>query len=1074
MISTPSFKEDHISQIPAIQFLVQLGYQYLTPDQALALRGGKTSNVLLEPILKEQLIKINSIRYKGIDHDYSEQNIDAAIRAMREYPLHEGLITANEQIYHKLTLGHSLEQSIDGDKKSYTLKYIDWNDIENNVFHVCEEYSVLRSNSSQTYRPDLVLFVNGIPLVVIECKRPDHKENMEQAISQHLRNQQEDGIRPLFVYSQLLLSVATNVAKYATTATKPKFWSQWREKMSMSGEQQALDELISQLKNQPLPSEVKDQLYSADRYRYVRDYFDKMEQEKVLVTVQDEYLYHLCRPERLLSLIHNYIIYDGGIKKVARYQQFFAIEKVLGRVSNVTGGKRQGGVIWHTQGSGKSLTMAMLAQALAMHDQIKNPKIILVTDRVDLDDQIYKTFTKCDIPVRKANTGSHLIELLSSKSDAVITTIINKFEAAVNRGGKVFDSHDIFVLIDEGHRTQYGTFSVKMHRIFPNACFLAFTGTPLRKKERNTASTFGGMIDSYTVDEAVADGAVVPLLYEGRHVIQDVNAGPLNTFFDRVSEPFSDEQKVDMKKKFSRAEQLNIADQKIYTTCLDISKHFRENWQGTGFKGQIVCASKLAAVRYKESLDMIGEVSSALVMSPPDMREGEDSAYKEAHDTVKQYWKGLMQEHTYAKRYEENIISRYKYQEEPELIIVVDKLLTGFDAPKNTVLYITRQLKEHTLLQAIARVNRVAPGKDYGYIIDYYGVMEQLDTALKEYSSYQEFDTADLQNTVTNVNEELKRLPQAHSELSDLFKQLPNKYDEPAYEELLSDEALRVEFYDKLSTYSRLLRLALSSVDWDKQTSEKDQKRYKESLGFYAKLRAAVRNIYSDTIDFKAYEKQIQKLIDQHVTSHEVRAITDLVNIFETDRFEEEVEKVVGTAAKADMIASRTTKHINERMEADPDFYKRFSDLIRETIADYRSRRISEAEYLKRMQEIKDNVLQKSDHTIPKSLREKPVAQAYYGLNNRHLESIVSDENKRKEIAVESGLRIDEIFRNHLYPNDTLIVDWMKKSDLINKISLEIGDYLLDDIRDKYNLDLSFQQINELTEKYVEIAKRNY
>jgi len=497
-MTTPSFKEDHISQIPAIQLLCNLGYVYLSPDEALALRGGKTSNVLLEPILKQQLSKINNIHYKGEDYKFNEGNIVSGINALHDAPLQEGLVSANEHIYDLITLGKSVEQSIIGDKKSYNLRYIDWDNIGNNVFHVTEEFSVMRSTSKDTYRPDLVLFVNGIPVVVIECKRPDHKDNIEQAISQHLRNQQDDGIKDLFVYSQLLLSIATNVASFGTTCTKPKFWSQWREKHETDKAEKEQTKALEKLKNTNLPTEVKDKLFGADRYRYVRTYFDELQQEQVAVTVQDIYLYNLCRPERLIQLIHDYTIFDAGVKKVARYQQYFAIEKTRRRIATIgDNGKRLGGVIWHTQGSGKSLTMVMLAQAIAMHPDIRNPKIVIVTDRVDLDDQIYGTFKKCDLPVLQADSGKQLVEYLESKSDAVVTTIINKFEAAVKRRKKPFQSPNIFVLIDEGHRTQYGEFNVNMQKAFPNACFLAFTGTPLRKKEKDTANKFGGLIDSY-------------------------------------------------------------------------------------------------------------------------------------------------------------------------------------------------------------------------------------------------------------------------------------------------------------------------------------------------------------------------------------------------------------------------------------------------------------------------------------------------------------------------------------------------------------------------------------------------
>lgn len=1072
-MNTPSFKEDHISQIPAIQLLQNLGYKYLSPEEALEMRGGKTSGILLEEILKNQLEKINSIQYKKQSVPFSEGNIITGIHALKNAPMQEGLITANEFIYDLLTLGKSLEQTIENDKKSYNLQYIDWKNPANNVFHVTEEFSVMRATSREHYRPDLVLFVNGIPLVIIECKRPDLKENIEQAISQHLRNQQEDGIRSLFVYSQLLMSIATNRASYATTATEPKFWSKWREKFDFEKDKLIYQNKLAQLKNTPLSNHKKDKLFT-ERFRYVRAYFDALEQEEIKVTEQDVYLYNLCRPERLLDLIFNFIIFDAGVKKVARYQQYFAIKKSIERINHIENGSRNGGVIWHTQGSGKSLTMVMLAQAIALDKKIRNPKIVIVTDRVDLDEQIYNTFQKCDLPVMQAKTGQNLVELLENKSDAVITTIINKFEAAVKKSKKPFESHDIFVLIDEGHRTQYGTFNVSMQKVFPNACFLAFTGTPLKKKEKNTAGKFGGVIDSYTVDQAVKDGAVVPLLYEGRHAIQEVNEAPLNAYFDMVSEPFSDFQKADMKRKFSRADQLNIAEQKINIICWDISRHYRDNWKGTGFKGQLVCQNKLTAIKYKEYLDEIGIVTSELIMSSPDMREGEDSAYAKTPEKIKRFWERMMQEHGNSKKYDKNIISRFKHQKEPEIIIVIDKLLTGFDAPNNVVLYLTRSLREHTLLQAIARVNRVAPGKDYGYIIDYYGVLKELDEALKTFSSFQDFEAEDLQLTLTNVNEELKKLPQIHSELWDFFKTIKNKKDESAYEELLRDEAIRVLFYDKLSQFARILKLALASIEWSKNTPEKEVVRYKHDLGFFSKLRLAVRNIYSDAVDFKAYEIQIQKLIDKHVTSHQVRPITDLVNIFETEKFEEEVLKVTGKAAKADLIASRTDKYINEKMEEDPAFYKRFSEMLRETIEAYRQRRISEAEFLSRVSEIKENVLNHTGSDIPDSLKMRAVAQAFYGISLIQFSEKSDDKNILKEVSANIGIGVDDLIQGMVLDNGQPKIDWQNKTDLIGQLEIAIGDFLMDEVRDKYEINLSFGEINDLSEKYIAIAKLRY
>ncbi len=1074
-MNTPSFKEDHISQIPALQFLQNLGYTYITPAEALALRGGKTTNVLLDDILRKQLKEINSVRVSSAKTTvFSDSNIEAGIVALKDLPMNEGYITASEKLYNLLTLGKSLEQSIDGDKKSFTLQYIDWKRPENNVYHVTDEYNVMRSGSREHYRPDIVLFVNGIPVCIIECKRPDIKEPIAQAISQHLRSQQEDGIRSLYVYNQIALSIATCAASFGTNGTPEKFWSQWIEKFETNEAQKLYEEKLLGLKNIHLREETKNKLFS-DRFRYARHHFDMLEKEKILPTLQDEYLFCLCKPERLLDLIYNFILFDNGEKKITRYQQFFAIKKTMARLKNVEAGKRKGGVIWHTQGSGKSLTMVMLAQAIALEKSIVNPKIILVTDRVDLDDQITKTFRKCGMFVENANTGQRLVELLESKGDAVVTTIINKFEAAVKKISKPLESHDIFVLIDEGHRTQYGSFNIQMQKTLPNACFIAMTGTPLMKKEKSTAAKFGGIIDTYTVDQAVKDKAVVPLLYEGRHAIQRVNANPVDTFFSMISEPLNDYQKADLKRKFSRADQLNIADQKIYAISWDISLHFRDNWQHqTPFKGQLVCQSKDAAIRYKNYLDEIGIVSSEVLISAPDEREGEDSAYTRSTDRIKIFWDKMMNEHGNAKKYEKNIITRFKYQPTPEIIIVVDKLITGFDEPKNTVMYLTRNLKGHTLLQAIARVNRVCPDKDYGYIIDYYGVLGELDSALEMYSSFEGFEETDLLGTLTSMEDEIKKLPQKYSELWDIFKIIPNKRDAEAYSQLLRDEAIRVVFYDKLAGFAKILKLALSSVQFHKTTDEKTIERYKNDLAMFLKLRSTVIQRYSDTIDYKQYEGQIQKLIDTHIQTDEVKTITELVNIFDKEKFREEVEKTLGDAAKADKIASRTAKHISEKMEEDPAFYKKFSEMLKDAIREYEEHRISETIYLKRVQDIMNSVLSRTDSEMPAELRSHDVARAFYGLTVELLSNKLSDRGIAKTISTACSLKIDEIIRNLVLDGNKPIVDWNIKTSITGKILIEIGDYLIDEVRDKYNLELSFDEMDELAEKCIEVAKVRY
>ena len=433
-----------------------------------------------------------------------------------------------------------------------------------------------------------------------------------------------------------------------------------------------------------------------------------------------------------------------------------------------------------------------------------------------------------------------------------------------------------------------------------------------------------------------------------------------------------------------------------------------------------------------------------------------------------------MDEHGNSKAYEKNIINRFKKTDNPEIIIVVDKLLTGFDEPKNTVLYLTRNLQGHKLLQAIARVNRIYPDKEFGYIIDYYGVIENLDDALEMYSSFEDFDNDDLIGTLTNINEEIKKLPQKHSELWDIFKTVANKRDAEAYQLLLKDEAIRVLFYDKLAAFAKGLKLALSSIQFHNEFDEKTINRYKDDLTMFLKLRLAVVERYSDVIDYKLYEGQIQKLINTHITTEKVETITELVNIFDKEKFQQEVENTTGKAAKADKIASRTSKHISEKMDEDPAFYKKFSQMLKETIADYEAKRISEAAYLNKVQEIMNIVLTHTDSDIPISLRDRDVAKAFYGLSVDSLSEKIQDDEIRKTISAQAALHIDDLIQQAVLDNSKPIVDWQYKTNITGKLQIDIGDYLIDEVRDKYKVDLSFGEMDDIASKLIDVAKKRY
>ncbi len=1069
----PTINEDSSSKLPALHLLQNLGWQYLAPDEAIKLRGGKQSNVILEDLLVHWLRKHNRVRFKGKELPFTEGNILSALQALKEIPF-DGLVRTNEKIYDLLALGKSLQQSVDGDIKSFTLNYIDWDHPDNNVFHVTEEFPVERTGSHQIRRPDIVLFVNGIPFCVIECKSPHIKDPIREAMSQHIRNQKDDEIPHMFLYSQLLLVLSKNEAKYATTGTQAKFWSVWREdNIDTVGvdDHPPLNELV----NIPLTEEQVDKLYLENEW-LVREKHEPFGILKREVTEQDRTLYALCRPERLLELAYRYILFDAGVKKIARYQQYFAVKKIMSRIrtrehdglpvraSRTQTGRRRGGVVWHTQGSGKSLTMVMLAKSIALYPDIPDYKIILVTDRVDLDDQIYRTFHHCSKELEQAKTGKHLSKMLKSSKQRIIATIIDKFEASVSRHVVRNNDPNIFVLVDEGHRGQYGSRHAKMRRALPNACYIGFTGTPVMKKDKNTVEKFGGLIDTYTIDQAVEDKAVVPLLYEGRHVDQHVDSLGIDAWFERITSNLNEEQATDLKKKFSTTDQLNKAAQKVMAIAWDISVHFLDNWQGTGFKGQLVTQDKAAALLYKEYLDEFGMVSNEVLISGPDEREGEEDIYKENKLAVQRFWKASMQKYGSEWEYNKQIINAFKHAEHPEIIIVVDKLIVGFDAPRNTILYLTRKLKDHTLLQAIARVNRLCDGKEFGYILDYRGVLENLDHALDLYSTLPEFDAGDIKNILTDIGLETSTLPQKRSLLWDTFKEVKNKKDEEEYELLLADEELRTKFYEHLSAFSKTLGIAMSSSKFLEETDPLKINRYRTDLKFFSKLRTAVRRRYAEIVDFGEYEPKIQKLLDTHVGTGEVEKITPLVNIFDKDAFAKEVEKLPNPAAKADTIAHRTARTIHDRMKEDPAFYKRFSELLKEAIAAFRKERIKANEYLKKVTEIMNAVLNRTGDHIPDKLQNHDVAKAYFGSIKEILARFDRGDDDFDNRLSDAALAVDEVIERNR------IVNWTRDQDTQNRIRNEIEDFLFD-FKDKEGIKITFEDMDMIMEQCLDIAR---
>jgi type I restriction enzyme R subunit len=1080
----PSFQEAPISQIPALRLLQQLGYTYLTPEECAVERKGRFGRVILEKVLAGQLKRLNKISFKGRELPFTEENIAKGIEALRDIPF-EGLVRSSEKVYDLLTLGKSLDQTIDSETKGFTLRYLDWQNPRNNVFHVTAEFEVERTGSKETRRPDIVCFVNGIPLVVIECKRPDAKDSLEQAMNQHIRNWQEENIPQLFTLSQLVLALNKNDGSYATTGTPLKFWAKWRE-------MQDVTPAVRQAVNSPLRPEEHAKLFKGV-FAHAREAFEQQLMEQREPTPQDHLLWSLCRPERLIELARQFILYDegGAVKKVARYQQYFAIKATLDRVKQRdVQSRRKGGVIWQTQGSGKSLAMVLLGKALALDESIPNPRIVIVTDRIDLDEQITKTFHQCGKDPQQAKTGAHLIELLRDERVAVITTVLFKFEAAAKAARELRHlKDDVFVLVDESHRSQYGDANIQMQKALPNACYIGFTGTPLMKKEKSTATKFGGFIEpAYTIRDAVDDKAVVPLLYEGRHILQEVKDKPVDMMFDELCEGLTKEQKADLKRKFAARDELNRLHSRLYLIAWDVTKHYVNQWKGTGFKGQITAPGKKEALLLKGYFDQFGKVSTEVIISgPTEIENPEEHQTAEKDESVELFWKAMMAKYGTEKEYNRRIIDAFKKGEEPEIIIVVDKLLTGFDAPRNVVLYIARSLKGHTLLQAIARVNRLHPGKDYGYIIDYYGVVTELHEALELYSSLgEQFDAEDLEGTLTNIAEEIKKLPGLHDALWELFKTIQNKQDEEAFEVLLADKDKREDFYTRLWQFSRVLKLASSSIHWVKATPEADVKRYKADAAFFQKLRASVKLRYAEEIDYRDYEKQIQKMLNNYVQAEEVIQVVEPVNIFEREAFEAEVEKAKSPRAKADTIANRTKKTITEKMDEDPFFYRKLSALLQQAIDDYKAERISEAQYLAKVTEIMEEVRGGNAKDVPEVLKQNDLSRALYGALKEQIAPAagVSDGEgghvlredapayggdakpsapPADTILAEAAVSMDQIIRKHA------VVRWRENVDAQNRMRNDLDDFLFDLQKEK-GFTLSYAQMDAIIEAVIRIA----
>lgn len=1025
-----AYLEVNASQKPAIQLLQAMGYIYISPEDCEKQRGSRY-HVLLKDILRGQLRKLNRYSYAGAENEFSVANIERAMEDLDE-PLTDGLVRTSEKIYDALLLGKSYPETVgEGRMLSFNLKYIDWETPQNNVLHVTEEFAVDSRDKQHNARPDIVLFINGIPFAVMECKAP--QVSVDQAVEQMIRNQQADYIPQLFKFAQIVLATNKNAVKYATAGTPKKFWNIWKEQNEAFMHRQ-----LAWLIPDRMPTE------------------------------QDKNIISLFSQERIFELIRYFILFDANVKKICRYQQYFAIKEIMKTIAeNDEKGNRQSGVIWHTQGSGKSLTMVMLAKYILMELAACHPRVVIVTDRKELDGQIAATFSHTRLNPARATSGRHLVELVNSAKADVITSIINKFNTAERQETKNY-SRDVFVLVDESHRSNYGLMATKMRSVFPNACYIGFTGTPLMKREKNTMSKFGKLIHKYTIKDGVEDGAIVPLIYEGRFVEQKVDEENIDLWFKQTTKRLTDAQKEDLRKKWSSIRRLTSTDARIKRIALDISEHFVEGYQNTGFKAILATNYKRDAIRYLDCFERFGDLTCAVVISPPDIRESVDDADEGTDDVVVSYWNKMMKQYGDADRYEEAMKNKF-CDGEIDILIVCSKLLTGFDAPICQVLYIDKELKEHGLLQAIARTNRLHEGKDYGLIVDYRGLIEKLDTAMDMYSGagLENFDSGDLKGVVVDVMTAVGDLRNTYTQLVDLFAPVADKNDSEAVEVFLADDKIRENFYNLLCAFGRALNLVLNAEQAYNALPKDERKKYQDTFIFFTKVRRSVKIRYCDAIDNSEYEPLMQNLLDTHLSVAGLKQITKPIDILNKDDFEKELEELGSLRSKADAIASRMTKSISEKRGENPAYYDSFSKRIKDALELYKEKVISEAEYLAKMREImEDYRAGKSTVSYPERIKNNVHAQAFYGVLNAIFDE-VTDEMITPDFVAGVAEQITRIVAAHSQ------VDWTNNKTIHDRISQDIDD-LFYEYEKKYGLVLSFDLIDKVIDNVKTVALRRF
>lgn len=987
-----------------------LGYTYL----------GNLEDIDNTPV-KEELLKAN-LKKRG----YTDDQIKTAISELMVKVNNQSdiLYQINRSVYSLLRYGRQGTKDAKGHRP--TVHYINWENIDENDFYVAEEVSVLRFDKVTRKRPDIVLYINGIALGVFELK--SSYVSAGKGIRQLLQNQKKENIMGFFSTSQLLF--AGNEAQglfYGTTETKEKYFYQWKE------DKKATDDLSSKIKRL--------QVKEVNRLR--------------------DGVVSLCQKDRFLSLIHDFVIFDAGIKKVCRHNQYFA---------NIAARKRiqegEGGIIWNTQGSGKSLIMVWLTKWII--ENINDSRVVIITDRDELDDQIESLYIDVDEKVRRAKSCADLRSILDRNEDSIVCSLIHKYG---HNAGKQSDidqyrkellkdlpkdfkaKGNIVAFIDECHRTNSGKLHEAVKALMPEAILIGFTGTPLLKTDKKSSiETFGTYIHTYKFDEGVADGVVLDLRYEARDVDQDLSSqDKVDLWFEQKTKGLTERAKLQLKQSWTSINKLYSSKQRLEKIASDIvfDMSLKPRLKDDRGTAMLVAGSIYEACKYWEIFMSMGFTKCAIVTSYEPSTQSVRTATSDLSQESEEEYKKKIYERMLGDEklaaFEKRVKEQFK--EEPaqmKLLIVVDKLLTGFDAPSATYLYIDKSMRDHDLFQAICRVNRPdGEDKDYGYIVDYMDLFRNVQLAVADYTSeaFDGYDKEDVEGLIKNRYDEAKsELEGTLSSLEALIENVPTPQADTDFIEYFCGEdsetdektARRDTLYALTASLSRSFANCCDRLVADYGYSEEDVNHLRGEISGYNKIKEMIKLASCDYIDLKPYEVDMRYILDTYIRAEDSRVISELGNMSivelllqgKTTTPVDLVKDLPGNdEAKAETIDNNLQHEIVKKMSSNSVYYGKLSEMLKKIIMQRKVAAMSYEEYLRQVVELAEAILHPENSSdYPDEIRDSAARRALYD----HFEA-----NFELTIDVDGAIRI------------SIQPDWKRNFQKQQKIRLAIYRKLL-------------------------------